>query len=260
MRKFSTSVTLMFRELPALERFAAARKAGFDKVEIQVLEAGPADIAREARQAGVGVLLLNVGMGDFLKGGPGLIGMPGREAEFLLELEKALEIARALDIPLVHLGPGRIPEEMTRETCLATLKKNIAAAVQASKNRSVTLLVEPLNTADMTNVLLRDVNETAAMIRAEFAGIVWLMFDIYHVARNGQDVLETFRLNRELVKHVQFSDVPGRHEPGTGSLDFASLFAGIEAEGYEGYFGAEYMPSKPTAETLGWLKTLGGRQ
>jgi len=260
MRKFSTSVTLMFRELPALERFAAARNAGFDKVEIQVLEAGPADMARETGQAGVSVLLLNVGMGDFLTGGPGLIGTPGREAEFVLELGKAFDVARALDIPLVHLGPARIPDGMTRETCLATLKKNIAAAVLASKNSSVTLLVEPLNTADMPNVLLRNIDETAAMIRTEFAGKIWLMFDIYHVARNGQNVLETFRRNRDLVKHVQFSDVPGRHEPGTGSLDFEFLFAGIEAEGYAGFFGAEYMPSRPTAETLGWLKTLGGRQ
>lgn len=258
MRKFSTSVTLMFRELPALERFAAARKAGFEKVEIQVLEAGPVDMLRETQLAGVSVHLLNVGMGDFIKGGPGLIGVPGREAEFLGEVGKALDVAKVLGIPLVHLGPSRIPPDTTRAACLATMKNNIATAIAAARDFQATLLLEPLNVADMQDVLMGNLDEAAEMIRSEFAGNLWLMFDIYHVVRNGQDVLESYRRNKDLIKHVQFSDVPGRHEPGTGAIDFATLFEGIEAEGYAGYFGAEYQPSKLTGETFSWIKYLGG--
>lgn len=256
MRKFSTSVTLMFRELPALERFAAARGAGFDKVEIQVVEAAPADMIRETQSAGVDIHLLNVGMGDFLQGGPGLIGVPDREGDFLGEVKKALAIAKALTIPFVHLGPGRIPLGIDRDICRSVMKRNIAVAIAAAEGMPVTLLLEPLNVADMPDVLLGNIDDAAAMIRSEFAGKLWLMFDIYHVVRNGQDVIGAYCRHKDLIRHIQFSDAPGRHEPGTGNIDFSSVFAGIEAEGYDGYFGAEYMPSKPTQETFSWLKEL----
>ena len=260
MRRFSTSVTVMFREYPALERLAAARKAGFAQVEIQVLEAAPADIAAAAAAAEVGVLLLNVGMGDFLQGGPGLVGVPGREAQFLDEFGKALGAARAMRAPYVHLGPSRVPAGVSRQDCLATFKENVAAAAAAAvaAGGEVTLLIEPLNVADMPDVLLGDVDEAANLIRESFPGKIWLMFDIYHVARSGKDVVESYRRNRDVVRHVQFSDAPGRHEPGTGTIDFASVFAGIDAAGYEGWFGAEYLPTKATLDTLGWMNELGG--
>ena len=248
----------MFRELPALERFAAARSAGFDKVEIQVIEAAPADMQRETQSAGVDIHLLNVDMGDFIQGGPGLIGVPGREGDFLGEVQKTLAIAKALAISFVHLGPGRVPQDIDRDICLAVMKKNIAAAIEATEGFPVTLLLEPLNTADMPDVLLGNIDEAAAMIRGEFAGKLWLMFDIYHVARNGHDVIGTYRRHKDLIRHIQFSDAPGRHEPGSGGIDFRSLFDGIEAEGYSGYFGAEYLPSRPTQETFAWLRSLSG--
>lgn len=258
MRKFSTSVTLMFRELPALARFAAARSAGFDKVEIQVIEAAPVDIRREAKAVGVDVYLLNVGMGDFIQGGPGLIGVPEREGDFLEEVKKALSVATALSVPFVHLGPGRVLKSIGRDACVTTLKKNIAAAIAAAEGLPVTLLLEPLNLVDMPDVLLGSFDEAAAMIRVDFAGKLWLMLDIYHVVRNGHDPIETYRRHKDLIRHVQFSDSPGRHEPGSGEIDFAAVFAAIEAEGYNGYFGAEYLPSKPTQETLSWIRELNG--
>jgi hydroxypyruvate isomerase len=258
MRKFSTSVTLMFREFPALERFAVARRAGFDHAEIQVMEAAPADVAAAASAAGIGVLLLNVGMGDFLQGGPGLSGVPGREAAFREEFDKTLAAARLLRTPLVHLGPSRVPAGASRDECIATLVANVRAAATKARGEDVTLLLEPVNPHDMPGTLLSDVDEAAQLVRSECHGSAWLMFDIYHVARCGKDVVEAFRRNADVVRHVQFSDAPGRHEPGTGAVDFASVLEGIEAAGYSGWFGAEYMPSKATVESLGWMKTLGG--
>jgi hydroxypyruvate isomerase len=258
MRTFSGSVTLMFREFPALERLAAARKAGFEKVEIQVLEATPTDLAAAASAAGVGVLLLNVSMGDFLQGGPGLSGVPGREQTFLEEFRKALSAARELRAPLLHIGPSRVPDGVTREACLATLVANVRAAAAIAAGSDVTLLIEAVNLADMPNALVHDVDDAAALIRKELSGIAWLMFDVYHVARSGGEIVEAFLRNRDVVRHVQFSDVPGRHEPGTGGIDFATVFAGLEAAGYKGWFGAEYLPSKATVETLGWMTSLGG--
>ncbi len=123
----------------------------------------------------------------------------------------------------------------------------------------VGLLIEPMNAADMPDALLTDVDEAAALIRDELHGVAGLMFDVYHVARGGKDVVEAFRRNRDVVRHVQFSDAPGRHEPGTGTIDFGSVFAGLEAAGYTGWFGAEYLPTRPTVETLGWMNDLGTR-
>jgi hydroxypyruvate isomerase len=257
MRRFSTSVTLMFREFPPLARFAAVRAAGFDQVEIQVLEAAPPDLAAAARAAGVGILLLNVGMGDFLQGGAGLSGVPGREAQFLETFDQTLAAARLVGAPYVHLGPSRVPAGIPRERCLATLISNVEAAAARLEDSGVTLLIEPMNAVDVPGALLADVDEVAALLRGRLRGAASLMFDIYHVARGGQDVAEAFLRSRDVVRHVQFSDAPGRHEPGTGAIDFAALFGAIEAEGYSGWLGAEYLPSRPTIETFGWMKTLG---
>jgi hydroxypyruvate isomerase len=158
----------------------------------------------------------------------------------------------------VHLGPSRVPAGVSRLDCLASFKANVAAAAALAGEGDVTLLIEPLNLTDMPDVLLGDVDEAARLIRESFAGRVWLMFDIYHVARNGEDVIDAFRRNRDVVRHVQFSDAPGRHEPGTGTIDFGSVLAGIEAAGYEGWFGAEYLPTQATLDTLGWMNDLGG--
>lgn len=253
--RFSTSISLMFRERPIGERFAAARAAGFGGVEIQVLAEGdPEQMAVAAEQAGIEVVLLNVGMGDFLGGGAGLSGVPGRESQFLAEFERALLAAQRMKARFLHLGPSRVPSGATRESCLATLLANVRAAVDRTAGSPATLLVEPLNSADTPDVLLGDVDAAAEWLRRHFAGQVWLMFDIYHVARSGLDVLEAFRRNRDVVRHVQFSDVPGRQEPGAGTLDFPALFRGLEAAGYRGWLGAEYFARRPTQETLGWFE------
>ena len=258
-RRFSASVSLMFREEPLLDRFAAARQAGFDGVEIQFLAEGdPADMAVAAQEAGIDVVLINVGMGDYLVGGAGLSGVPGREAGFAEEFGKALEAARLMRARFVHVGPSRIPEGIPREACLAAYRANLdaALAMHAAQGSEAALLIEPMNRVEAPTALINDIDDGAALLRDGYAGRIGLQFDIYHVAMNGHDVLDRFRAHRNLVRHVQFSDVPGRQEPGAGQLDFPALFAGLEAAGYEGWYGAEYMPRRPTTDTLAWLPTL----
>lgn len=260
-RRFSASVSMMFRELALPERFAAARACGFEGVEIQFLAEGePRAMAAAARDAGVDVILVNVGMGDLLGGGPGLSGVPGREEAYHLELGKAFDAAADLGARFVHLGPSRIPAESTREACLATYRRNVAAAIDLARERGLaaSLVIEAMNRVEGPTALLNDVDDVAALIRAEFEGAAGILFDVYHTAMNGRDVSAAYRAHRDLVRHVQFSDVPGRHEPGTGSLDFAVIFAALEAAGYAGWYGAEYFPTGPTAETVAWLPRLGG--
>jgi len=254
---FSASVTLMFREMPLLDRFAAARQVGFTGVEIQYLAEGkPQDMATAAADAGVEVVLVNVGMGDYPGGGAGLSGVPGREATFIEEAAKALEAAHLLGAKYVHLGPSRIPEGATRDDCLSTYYANLdaALALHSRSQSTVELLVEPMNRVEAPTALIHDIDDGAALLRARYAGRIGLQFDIYHVAMNGHDVLDRYRAHRDLVRHVQFSDIPGRREPGAGTLNFDALFAGFRQLGYAGWFGAEYMPQRATVETLGWFE------
>jgi hydroxypyruvate isomerase len=254
---FSTSISLMFREHPVEERFEAAKQAGFEGVEIQFLaEGNPGHMAGAAQAAGIEVVLINVGMGDYLVGGPGFSGVPGREAAFLEELDKALEAARLMRARFVHLGPSRIPEGVAREACLETYRANLdaALALHAERGSQATLLIEPMNRIEAPTALINDIDDGAALLRDGYAGRIGLQFDIYHVAMNGHDVLGRYRAYDDLVCHVQFSDIPGRQEPGAGTLDFPALFSGLQQAGYEGWFGAEYMPRRPTIDTLAWFE------
>jgi hydroxypyruvate isomerase len=255
--RFSTSISLLFRELPIVERFAAARRAGFEGVEIQVLAEGdPAQMATAAKAAGIEVVLVNVGMGDYLGGGPGLSGVPGREQAFRAEFERSLAAARQLRARFVHLGPSRVPEGVSREACLASYRSNLdaALAMHAANRAEAELLIEPMNRVEATTALIGDIDAGADLLRDGYAGRIGLQFDVYHVAMNGHDVLDRYRAHRDLVRHVQFSDVPGRGEPGSGKLDFAALFRGLREAGYEGWLGAEYFARQPTPETLAWFE------
>lgn len=254
--RFSASITTMFREHPPLERPAAARAAGFEGIEIQVLEADPRALARAAAEAGVEVVLLNVAMGDFLEGGAGLSGVPGREAAFAVALDEAIDAARLMNCPVIHAGPSRVPAGVARDDALAVYRANLRAAQKKVAAAGRDFVIEAMNRVDAPTALLPDCHTAVGLIRDVFDGEIGLLFDIYHVARNGEDVGATFRAYRDHVRHVQFSDVPGRCEPGAGTLDFPALFEDLAAAGYEGWFGAEYRPTGPTARTLGWLAPL----
>jgi hydroxypyruvate isomerase len=250
----------MFREFALLDRFAAARDAGFSGVEIQVLAEGePNAMAQAARAAGVDVVLINVGMGDYLAGGPGLSGVPGREADFRREVDQALSAALALQARFIHLGPSRVPQGEDRIRCVESYRSNIDYALAERARRGVgsRLLIEPINRAETPDALINDVDSGADFIRSNYAGSLGLLFDIYHAAMNGGEPVEAFVRARDLAAHVQFSDMPGRQPPGDGALDFERIFAGLERAGYRGWYGAEYIPRSPTLETLGWMQRFG---
>jgi hydroxypyruvate isomerase len=261
-RRFSTSVSMMFREFDLPERFAQAKAAGFEGVEIQFLAEGKAaDMAAAATAAEIAVTLINVDMGDYMAGGSGLSGVPGCEALFHSKLANALDAAEALDARFVHLGPSRVPAGVDRAACLDTYRRNIDHALESAARRqcATQLVIEPMNRVDAPEALINDIDDGAALIRADYAGAVGLQFDIYHVAMNGHDPVEAYARHHDIAAHVQFSDSPGRQPPGDGTLDFAAIFSGIEGHGYDGLFGAEYMPRQPTLETLGWMQQLARR-
>ncbi len=258
--QLSASISFMFREVPVPERFAAARAAGFAGVEIQRLAEGDVDeMARAARDAQLQVALINVGSGDYAVGGDGLSGVPGREDRFRASLEHAFDAAATLGALHVHLGPSRIPTGVARDACLRTYLANVRLALCLSRATGASLLIEAMNRVEAPTALLADLHQAADVVRSLGSHRLGLQFDVYHAAMNGNDPVEAFAPVQSMTRHVQFADVPGRHEPGTGKLDIPTIIRTIAQRGYTGWYGAEYHPQRSTAESLGWLATLEQR-
>lgn len=258
MLKFSASVNLMWRELPLEARFGAAREAGFSGVELQSFEGhSPEVLAQAAREAGVQVALMNLSMGDLLQGGYGLAGVPGRESLFADAVAEGIAAAGLLGCRHVHLGPSRIPPEAGREQCMKALLGNITAALPAFEQAGLLALIEPVNVRDIPGALLDDFEVAADLVQRFGVSRLGLQFDIYHAAMMGLDPVAILGRHHALVRHVQFSDAPGRHQPGTGEIDFAAVFIALERAGYSGWAGAEYVPAGATADSLGWLDEPG---
>lgn len=254
--KIGASVSMMFRELPLLDRFAAAADAGFDGVEIQFIDEGDAvAMARAARAAHMPVVLVNLPLGDLMSGGDGLSGVPGREAAFVAAAVRGLAAAGELGAAFVHIGPSRIPATESRANCQAAYSRNIETALSIADRIGLdaTLLVEQSNPTDFPGALFATIDDAAAMVRQVDSPRFGLLFDLYHVALTGGDIPDAWAAHGRLTPHVQFSDAPGRHEPGTGSIDIPAAIAAIRASGYAGWFGAEYRPVANTVDGLGWL-------
>lgn len=253
--RFDANINFMFRERPLLERFAAAKKAGFSAVEL-LMDEGVAynDLAAAARQAGVEVALCNVPMGDFINGGLGLSAVPGRQQQFRLAVEQVCEMASALNCSKVHIGPSRMSPEMEREKCFEALVENLCYAADRLLIDGVELLVETFNNCDTPDIYLHDIDDVLRAINEVGRRNVSLQLDIYHLTLMGKDILSLLRSHIDRIGHIQFADAPGRGEVGSGNIDFSTIFAEIDRLGYSGWIGAEYSPSGKTEDSLAWLK------
>jgi len=221
MLRFDANITFMFRELPILERFAAAKKAGFTAVEILSPEdASPLDIATSIEQADLEVVLCNAPMGDFIDGGLGISAVPGKEVDFQRAIEQVRDMANFLNCPRIHIGPSRVAKDGNRNDYIETLIQNLKIASEVLGQSDIEVLVEPLNTFDMPDILLSSVDETLAVIDATGCKNIKLQFDIYHMSQMEKEPLVQLEKNISRIGHIQFADCPGRGEPGTGHYVF----------------------------------------
>ena len=246
----------MFREHAPLDRPRAAADAGFRCIEMQF----PYDLDRDRlactiRDLGLAVSVINVPAGDLMTGGEGLAAVPGREAEFRRGVETAAAYAEALGAINVNVLAGAPGPEHARDACLETLGGNLRHAADRFAAIGVRTVVEPINTTDRPGFLLPRVADAAALIERTERDDLFVQFDLYHVAMMQDPIVATFEAYRGRVGHIQFADAPGRHEPGTGAIDFKSAFAAIDAAGYDGWTAAEYFPAAATLDGLGWFRT-----
>ncbi len=252
MLNFSANLSLLFTERPLAERFAAARAAGFRAVEIQFpYELSVPQLKALLTGNDLRLVLINVPAGDLMEGGDGLACVPGREKAFREAVALALEYATALEVPTVNVLAGRQAAGVSEEDCYSTLQGNLHHAVTAFRKAGIRVVTEAINIFDMPRFLVHSLADMQQL--CEQVPGLGMQFDCYHMARMGEDVATALTSNLPLIGHVQFADAPGRHEPGSGSLDFLKIFSGLEASSYNGWCGAEYRPSQRTESTLAWL-------
>jgi len=253
MLKFSINVSMMLNEVDFLDRFSAAAGLGFKGVDIQFPYEWEADaIAASAATAGVNVVLLNIPAGDRSAGELGLAALPGREEDFRIGVERGLHYCKALECRKVNVLAGAPSEDEDRDLCKEVLAQNLAFALDRLGGEGITVMIEPINGIDAPGFLIQTALDLVPLLeRPELSGLK-IQFDLYHHYRMGLDCAAVLRDFFPHIAHIQFADVPGRHEPGTGKIDFETFFAEIEALGYDGWVGAEYLPSGTTADSMGW--------
>jgi len=257
MPRFAANLSLLFPEQPFLDRFAAARAAGFDAVEFQFPYAFPADeIAGAARAARLDIVLHNLPPGDWARGERGLACDPARHAEFARSVDLTLDYAQRLGVPRLHCMAGVLAPDADRDSAHRSYVANLRHAAQQAAQAGITLLIEPLNHYDVPGYFLATPAQAAAIIAEVGAPNLKLQCDLYHWQRIQGELTGTVRALFPLIGHVQIADNPGRHEPGTGEIHYPFLFALLDELGYDGWIGCEYVPRGDTRAGLAWRDSL----
>jgi len=259
MPRFAANLSLMYAELPFLDRFAQAARDGFQAVEYLFPYDHPADVLHQRLvDHGLVQVLFNAPPGDWAAGERGLACLPERVAEFRDGLLRALDVATALQCPRIHVMAGLSPTGVERARLMATYADNLAWAAGRAAPLNIEVLIEPINPRDMPGYVLQRQQDAHDLVAAVGAPNVKVQMDLYHCQIVEGDL--TTRLRQYLptgrVGHLQIAGVPDRHEPDRGEVNFDALFDVIDALGYDGFIGCEYKPRTGTVEGLGWRETL----
>ena len=259
MPRFSANISMLFAERDWLDRPAAAAAAGFGAIENQFPYDRPAEEWKQAIEAaGLAVSVINIPVGDMLDGGPGLAATPGRQAEFRRAAEQARDVAAALRPRNVNVLSG-FPElhGHERARCLDTLAENLRVAADLMGEIGIGVVVEAVNIVDRPGFLLSTSDQALKAIDRAGHPNLSLEHDLYHMEIMEGRLIARLEEILPRIGHIQFADHPGRHEPGTGAIDYPAVFSALDRLGYDGWAAAEYRPSRVTEETLGWMAGAG---
>jgi hydroxypyruvate isomerase len=255
MPRFAANVGYLFRELPLIERFAAAAAVGFKAVEAQFpYSVAPSSMKAELDRLGLTMLGINTAPGA--EGEFGLAAVPKRERDFQALFRQALDYVTAVGGTAIHCLAGKVPPEQ-RPAAEATFVANLARAADEAAAAKVTLLIEPINPRDRPNYFLNRPEQAADIISKIGKPNVRIQFDLYHAQIVGGDLIRRLETHMPQIGHVQFAGVPVRAEPEEGEVNFPGIFAALDRLGYAGWVAAEYIPRGPTADGLGWGEPYG---
>ncbi len=253
--KFDLNVSLVLKEVPPLDRFERAARLGFGAVEMWWPPDGVNihDLARRIRDAGLQLVTMNFYAGDLAAGERGVLNHPAKAAAFRANVPLAVEVAHGLGCPNLTAIVGQwLPGEQ-REPQLQRAADNLAFAAERAAAAGRTVLVEALNSLDNGPYMLTGTAETLAFMDRVGAPNLRYQLDLFHMQRMGENLVDSLRLCAPRLGHIQIADCPGRHQPGTGAMDWPALFRAIDGVGYDGWVGLEYVPQGPVEETLGWM-------
>ena len=248
MPRFAANITMLFQELPLHARPMAARKAGFQAVELLFPYDEPVHRIRDGLvQAGLPLVLINTPLSRDKARRRGLAAVPGAEEDFAEAFRRALRVAKVLGAGHIHIMAGLAEGPEARDRFI----RNLAWAAATAPDQSLT--IEPINPHDMPGYFLNDFDLAAEVLDTVGAPNLALQFDAYHARRITGDVAGAWDRHGHRAAHVQVAGYPGRHEPAGGEIDYPAFFARLEADGYAGFVSGEYTPAGRTEEGLGWL-------
>ena len=253
--RFSANVSILFKEVPFLERFGRVREAGFSAVEFWWPSGEDlGEVEAAIRDAGLSVALFNFDAGDMPAGERGLVSDPGLVEQFRENVPVALGLAQRLGCRRMNVLVGHEKYGMGRGDQLALARENVAFAADAAREAEVTVMVEAVNTFENGPYLLYTTGQAVEFVEGVGRENVKIQHDFYHMQRMEGNLVATLRDNIGHVGHVQIADSPGRGEPGTGEIHYPYVLAELEDLGYDGYLGLEYNPTTGTTEeSFGWL-------
>ena len=254
MPKFAANLTMLFNEVPFLDRFALAAKAGFTAVEYLF----PYDFDVKALKAALEVngltqVLHNLPAGDWAGGERGIAVLPDRIDEFRRGVASAIDYATALGCTQINCLSGIAPVGVSDDILRATFVANLRLAASELGRHGIRLLIEPINRFDIPGFYLNTVEQAASIIKEVGSDNLFIQYDLYHQQRTEGELIGTFKKYQAQIAHVQLADNPGRNEPGTGEINYPFVFSALDTAGYDGFIGCEYKPCTTTSEGLGWL-------
>jgi hydroxypyruvate isomerase len=255
MPKFAANLTMLFNEVPFMERFDKAAAANFKAVEFLFPYAFPAaDIKAKLDQNKLTLVLHNLPAGNWEASERGIACLPDRVEEFRKGVSNTVEYATALGVKQVNCLAGKMPEGVAHAVLRTTFIDNLKYAAAELKKANIKLLIEPINTFDIPGFFLSGTQQAIDIITEVGSDNLFLQYDIYHAQRMEGELANSIQKHLAKIAHIQLADNPGRNEPGTGEINYAYIFAMLDRIGYTGWIGCEYKPAATTEAGLGWFK------
>jgi hydroxypyruvate isomerase len=258
MPKVAANLTMLFQDVPFLDRFAAAKQAGFKYVEFLFPYDHPAEKVKEALDKnGLKVVLFNLPSGNWGGGDRGIGASPNRVEEYRAGVKKAVEYAKLLGVPRMNTLAGKTVQGFSREEHLKTLVENLKFSADALGQIGVKQIVEHINPFDIPGFVLNRVQDVLDVLAKVDRPNTAVQYDIYHAQRTEGNLVQILREQFAKIDHIQVADNPGRNQPGTGEINYPFVFAEMDRLGYQGFVGLEYVPKPDTMKSFGWIKEYG---
>jgi hydroxypyruvate isomerase len=259
--RLAANLTMMFNEVDFLDRFEAASRAGFKGVEyLFPYPYQKEQLVERLQRNDLTQVLHNLPAGDWAAGERGIACLPDRVDEFQEGVGRAIEYATALGCKQLNCLSGIAPKGVGTEKVQQTFVDNLKFAADKLGKANIRLVIEAVNQRDVPGFHLRDTRHVLETLAAVDSSNAWILYDIYHMQIMEGNLAPTIEKNRARIAHMQLADNPGRHEPGTGEINYPFLFAFIDKLGWQGWIGCEYKPETSTVAGLGWTRPYLGKE